>query len=193
MALGRKVYCHRMPYYRVAWLSMLTRATFTGPTWAFPARNDGSIECADLDGPQPQDNGSRKGAHLSPSNSICEKKAGKLYWCDREGMRVMRSNLEWWNHRNARRHKRRWGAPHRNGRNQMVRWDQCRSGSWTNLLRTRTRDQIMREGVGSFARRSTLQRVRRRLIGATSSFCFDGLPEPIDLELDPRESAHLLD
>jgi hypothetical protein len=29
-----------------------------------------------------------------PKQIILEKKAGKLYWCDREGMRVMRCSLD---------------------------------------------------------------------------------------------------
>jgi len=58
-----------------------------------PNRNDGSIECADLDGR------SRKtiisqGSTFAPKQLHLEKKSRKLYWCDREGMRVMRSNLD---------------------------------------------------------------------------------------------------
>ena len=55
--------------------------------------NDGSIERADLDG------GNRtaivpKGSTHTPKQLYLDKKNGKLYWCDREGMRVMRSNLD---------------------------------------------------------------------------------------------------
>jgi DNA-binding beta-propeller fold protein YncE len=58
-----------------------------------PNLNDGSIERADLDGKN------RKtivavGATHTPKQIILEKKDGKLYWCDREGMRVMRCNLD---------------------------------------------------------------------------------------------------
>jgi hypothetical protein len=58
-----------------------------------PSRNDGSIERADLDG------GNRKviipeGATHTPKQLQIEKSSGKLYWCDREGMRVMRANLD---------------------------------------------------------------------------------------------------
>jgi DNA-binding beta-propeller fold protein YncE len=58
-----------------------------------PNRNDGSIERADLDGHN------RKkivpeGGTFTPKQLQLEKKAGKLYWCDREGMRVMRCNLD---------------------------------------------------------------------------------------------------
>ena len=55
--------------------------------------NDGSIERADLDGKN------RKGiipigATFTPKQLHLDKTNGKLYWCDREGMRVLRSNLD---------------------------------------------------------------------------------------------------
>jgi hypothetical protein len=58
-----------------------------------PNLNDGSIERADLDGKNrkvivPQ------GITHTPKQIHLEKDAGKLYWCDREGMRVMRANLD---------------------------------------------------------------------------------------------------
>src|SRR3989449_8806361 len=58
-----------------------------------PNLNDGSVERADLDGKN------RKvivpvGNTHTPKQIILDKKAGKLYWCDREGMRVMRCNLD---------------------------------------------------------------------------------------------------
>ena len=57
------------------------------------ATNDGSIERADLDGKNrriivPE------GVTFTPKQIHLEKEASKLYWCDREGMRVMRSNLD---------------------------------------------------------------------------------------------------
>src|SRR6266478_5815869 len=58
-----------------------------------PIKNDGSIERVDLDGKNritiiPE------GATFTPKQLHLEKESGKLYWCDREGMRVMRSNLD---------------------------------------------------------------------------------------------------
>src|SRR4029079_7398290 len=58
-----------------------------------PKLNDGSIERADLDGRNrmtivPQ------GGTFTPKQLQLEKKSRKLYWCDREGMRVMRANLD---------------------------------------------------------------------------------------------------
>jgi hypothetical protein len=55
--------------------------------------NDGTIACANLDGRQrktivPQ------GITFTPKQICLDRKNGKLYWCDREGMRVMRANLD---------------------------------------------------------------------------------------------------
>ena len=58
-----------------------------------PSRNDGSIERADLDG-QNRVTIVNEGATFTPKQLHLEKKSGKLYWCDREGMRVMRANLD---------------------------------------------------------------------------------------------------
>src|SRR4029077_5300734 len=58
-----------------------------------PSLNDGSIERADLDGKNrrviiPE------GGTYTPKQIQLDKKNGKLCWCDREGMRVMRANLD---------------------------------------------------------------------------------------------------
>jgi hypothetical protein len=55
--------------------------------------NDGSIERADLDG-QNRKVIVPEGSTFTPKQIHLDKKNGKLYWCDREGMRVMRSNLD---------------------------------------------------------------------------------------------------
>src|SRR5271167_5279635 len=58
-----------------------------------PKRNDGSIMRSDLDGKNmitivPP------GGTFTPKQLQLEKRGGKLYWSDREGMRVMRANLD---------------------------------------------------------------------------------------------------
>jgi hypothetical protein len=58
-----------------------------------PNLNNGSIERADLDG-QNRKTIVPEGGTFTPKQLHLEKRAGKLYWCDREGMRVMRSNLD---------------------------------------------------------------------------------------------------
>jgi len=58
-----------------------------------PSRNDGSIERADLDG-QNRKTIVPEGQTFTPKQLHLDKKNRKLYWSDREGMRVMRSNLD---------------------------------------------------------------------------------------------------
>jgi DNA-binding beta-propeller fold protein YncE len=58
-----------------------------------PTHNDGSIERVDLDGKNritivPQ------GDTFTPKQMTLDRKNAKIYWCDREGMRVMRCNLD---------------------------------------------------------------------------------------------------
>ncbi len=58
-----------------------------------PNANDGSVMRADLDGANittivPE------GATHTPKQLQLDKKNGKLYWSDREGMRIMRVNLD---------------------------------------------------------------------------------------------------
>jgi len=58
-----------------------------------PSANDGSIERADLDGKNIT-NIVPAGATFTPKQLQLDKKGGKLYWSDREGMRVMRCDLD---------------------------------------------------------------------------------------------------
>jgi hypothetical protein len=58
-----------------------------------PSLNDGSIERCDLDGSN-RTTIVAPGATHTPKQVIIDKPAGKLYWGDREGMRVMRCNLD---------------------------------------------------------------------------------------------------
>ena len=58
-----------------------------------PSKEDGSIERANVDGSNhitivPN------GKTFTPKQLQLDKRNGRLYWCDREGMRVMRSNLD---------------------------------------------------------------------------------------------------
>src|SRR5712691_1781767 len=58
-----------------------------------PNRDDGSIERADLDGKNRRTIVPQRITH-TPKQIHLDKENGKLYWCDREGMRVMRANLD---------------------------------------------------------------------------------------------------
>jgi hypothetical protein len=58
-----------------------------------PNLNDGSIERVDLDGGNRTTIVPEGGTH-TPKQLHLDKRNGKLYWSDREGMRVMRANLD---------------------------------------------------------------------------------------------------
>jgi DNA-binding beta-propeller fold protein YncE len=58
-----------------------------------PTANDGSIERSDLDGSNVT-HIVRPGDTFTPKQLQLDEKNRKLYWCDREGMRVMRANLD---------------------------------------------------------------------------------------------------
>ncbi len=144
-----------------------------------PSLNDGSIERADLDGKNrkvivPQ------GVTFSPKQIQLDKKSGKLYWCDREGMRVMRGNLDGSNIETLvetgrgeadRRDQTRWcvGIAIDPVRKQIY-WTQKGADN-------AEQGRIFRAGIEipkgeTAAKRSDIE------------VFFDRLPEPIDLELD---------
>ena len=58
-----------------------------------PSHNDGSIERVDLDGKNRRFIIPEGGTH-TPKQLHLDKEGGRLYWSDREGMRVMRANLD---------------------------------------------------------------------------------------------------
>ena len=58
-----------------------------------PSSYDGSIERADLDG-QNRTTIIPQGGVFTPKQLQLDKRNGNLYWSDREGMRVMRANLD---------------------------------------------------------------------------------------------------
>jgi hypothetical protein len=144
-----------------------------------PATNDGSIERADLDG------GNRRilvppGATYTPKQLQLDKKSGKLYWSDREGMRVMRANLdgslietlvETGRGDADRRDQTRWcvGIALDPVRKQIY-WTQKGPDNGEQGLLLRAGLEIPKGETA--ANRSDIE------------VFFDRLPEPIDLELD---------
>jgi hypothetical protein len=146
-----------------------------------PNLNDGSIERADIDGKN-RKTIVAQGATHTPKQIILDKKGGKLYWCDREGMRVMRCNLD--------------GSQLETlieaGRGDADRRDQTR---WcVGLTIDQKSGQIYwtqkgpdDAGLGRLFRANVEIPVGQT--AATRSdieVFFDGLPEPIDLELDHK-------
>jgi DNA-binding beta-propeller fold protein YncE len=146
-----------------------------------PSRNDGSIERADLDG------GNRttivpQGGTFTPKQLVLEKKAGKLYWCDREGMRVMRCNLD-----GSRVETLVQTGHTESDRRDQVRWcvgialDPERAHIYWTQKGTDNGNvgRIFRAGLEVPRGQSPASRKDIEVV-------YDGLPEPIDLELDLR-------
>jgi hypothetical protein len=145
-----------------------------------PYLDDGSIERADLDGKN------RKlivpeGETFTPKQLHLDKKNGKLYWCDREGMRVMRANVD--------------------GSNIETVVDTCagdaRPGKDINKWCVGITVDVER-GYFYWTQKGPEKGNQGRIFRANTEMpqgrsasnrsdielLFDGLPEPIDLELD---------
>jgi sugar lactone lactonase YvrE len=144
-----------------------------------PNLNDGSVERADLDGKNrrvivPQ------GVTFTPKQMQLDKKNGKLYWCDREGMRVMRSNLD--------------GSEIETlvevGRGDKDRRDQTRWCVGITIDPVRKQIYWTQKGPdnGDQGRifRAGIEIPKGETAASRSDIevFFDHLPEPIDLELD---------
>ena len=144
-----------------------------------PSKNDGSIERVDLDGSN-RTTIVEQGTTFTPKQLHLEKHSGKLYWSDREGMRVMRANLDGSQvetlvesgHGDAdRRDATKWcvGITVDPVRGQIY---------WTQKGPDDAgRGRILRAGLQIPAGQTAANR------GDVEVF-LDGLPEPIDLELD---------
>ncbi|MCU1679260.1 MAG: hypothetical protein JWM93_4018 [Frankiales bacterium] len=149
-----------------------------------PSANDGSIERADLDG-QNRTTIVPGGSTFTPKQILIEEQSSKLYWCDREGMRVMRSNLdgshietlvETGRGDGDRRDETRWcvGIAVDAERGQIY---------WTQKGPSDAgKGRIFRSNVEMQDGRSAADRTDVEVL-------FDGLPEPIDLELDLSNRA----
>jgi hypothetical protein len=144
-----------------------------------PDRNDGYIERCDLDGRN------RKiivpeGSTFTPKQLYLDKPNRKLYWCDREGMRVMRANCD--------------GSDIETlvetGRGEADRKDQTKHcvGIAVDVDRGKIywtqkgppkggKGRIFRAGIDIPKGETPAKRSDIELL-------FSGLPEPIDLELD---------
>lgn len=144
-----------------------------------PDRNDGRIERADLDG------GNRRtiipeGATFTPKQIHLDEKNRKLYWCDREGMRVMRANLDG-SQIETLVQTGRGNADRSNPSNWCVgiTVDTDRGHIyWTQKgSETGERGRIFRASLEIPHGQDAANRQDITVL-------FDGLPEPIDLELD---------
>ena len=145
-----------------------------------PKANDGSIERADLDGTNrktivPQ------GATFTPKQLKLDKQAGKVYWCDREGMRVMRANLDGSEIQTLVDTSQGEPRPGRDETKWCVGIAVDHSGGkiyWTQKGADNAgQGRIFRANVEIPKGESPTNRTDIEVL-------FDGLPEPIDLELD---------
>ncbi len=144
-----------------------------------PHLNDGSIERADLDGRN------RKmiipeGGTFTPKQLYLDKKNSKLYWSDREGMRVMRCNLDGSNIETLietgqgdadRRDATKWcvGIAVDAERGQIY---------WTQKGPDKAgKGRIFRAGIKIPKGQTAANRTDIEML-------FDNLPEPIDLDFD---------
>lgn len=144
-----------------------------------PGANDGSIERADIDGRHrvpivPP------GATFTPKQLHLDKANGRLYWSDREGMRVMRANLDGSSVETLvetgrgdadRRDQTRWCVGITLDLNrQQIYWTQKGPDNGEQ-------GQILRAGIDIPSGETAANR-------SDIEVFFDRLPEPIDLELD---------
>jgi DNA-binding beta-propeller fold protein YncE len=146
-----------------------------------PKVNDGSILRSDLNGVNlttivPP------GGTFTPKQLEIEKSTGKLYWCDREGMRVMRSNLDGSGIEtlvDTSRGDPRPGA-------DPTKW--C-VGIAVDIEKGKlywTQKGGDNAGQGSILCASiTLPQDQTAANRLDIELLFDGLPEPIDLDIDP--------
>jgi hypothetical protein len=146
-----------------------------------PATNDGSIERADLDG------GNRRivvpaGATYTPKQLQLDKKNRKLYWSDREGMRVMRANFD--------------GSLIETlvetGRGEVDRRDQTRWCVGIAIDPVHKQIYWTQKGPDNGEQGRLLRAGLDIPLGETAAgrsdieVFFDRLPEPIDLEIDQK-------
>jgi hypothetical protein len=144
-----------------------------------PNLNDGSIERADLDGLNRKTIIS-EGGTFTPKQLHLDKKNAKLYWADREGMRVMRCNLDGSNietlvetgHGDAdRSDAKKWcvGIAVDSERGQLY---------WTQKGPDKGgQGRIFRAGTEISEGQTAVNRTDIEVL-------FHDLPEPIDLDLD---------
>ena len=146
-----------------------------------PQANDGSILRSDLDGKN-MTTVVPPGGTFTPKQLQLEKESGKLYWCDREGMRVMRANLDGSNIETLVDTSQGDTRPGRDLRKWCVGIAVDAAGGkfyWTQKGADKA-------GQGRIFRASIeLPRGRSPANRGDIELLYDNLPEPIDLDVDP--------
>jgi DNA-binding beta-propeller fold protein YncE len=150
-----------------------------------PQANDGSILRSDLDGKNitivvPP------GGTFTPKQLQLEKESGKLYWCDREGMRVMRANLDGSNVETLVDTSQCDPRPGRDLRKWCVGIAVDAAGGkfyWTQKGADKAgQGRIFRANIELPRGQTPANRQDIELL-------YDNLPEPIDLDLDVAHRA----
>jgi len=147
-----------------------------------PKSNDGSILRSDLDG-QHMTSIVPPGGTFTPKQLQLDWENGKLYWCDREGMRVMRANLDGSGVETLVDTSQGDERPGPDARKWCVGIAVDAAGGkiyWTQKGGDNAGEgRILRANIDIPPGESATNRRDIELL-------YDGLPEPIDLELDVR-------
>ena len=144
-----------------------------------PNKEDGSIERANIDGSNhvtivPN------GKTFTPKQLQLDKRNGKLYWCDREGMRVMRSNLDGSNIETLIQ-----TGKGEADRADLTRWCVGIAIDVQGGKLYWTQKGLDNAGVGRIFRAGLdIPRGESCTTRSDIELLFDKLPEPIDLDLD---------
>src|ERR1700757_1725431 len=145
-----------------------------------PSANDGFIERSDFDGKNVT-HIVPPGGTFTPKQLQLDEKSRKLYWCDREGMRVMRANLDGSNIETLADTSEGDSRPGKDIRKWCVGIALDVDGGklyWTQKGPDNAGDgRIFRANLEIPKGQSAASRKDIELL-------YEGLPEPIDLELD---------
>jgi sugar lactone lactonase YvrE len=142
--------------------------------------NDGSILRSDLDGKNITTIVA-PGGTFTPKQVQIEKRTGKLYWCDREGMRVMRANLDGSNIETLVDTSEGDPRPGSDARKWCVGIAVDAAGG--KFYWTQKGDDNAGQGR-IFRANIELPRGRTAANRQDIELLYDNLPEPIDLDLD---------
>jgi DNA-binding beta-propeller fold protein YncE len=146
-----------------------------------PTANDGSIHRCDLDGRNIKTL-IPPGGTFTPKQLQIETTTGKLYWCDREGMRVMRANLDGSNIQTLIDSSKGDPRPGPDATKWCVGIAVDIAGGkfyWTQKGETKAgHGRLFRANLETPPSQTASARQDIELL-------YDALPEPIDLDIDP--------
>src|ERR1700721_1446119 len=144
-----------------------------------PNKEDGSIERANVDGSD-HITVVPNGKTFTPKQLQLDKHNGRLYWCDREGMRVMRSNIDGSNVETLIQ-----TGHGETDRADLTRWCVGIAIDVEDGKLYWTQKGIDNAGVGRIFRAGLdIPKGETPTSRSDIEVLFDQLPEPIDLDLD---------